>query len=359
MDEKNLKEMRELLRWDVSARKYFIPNVYESWFPMSFSEDCLLVARLVHKISRTKSQIFKVRNYKSEKSKLSLAYSKLANGTIYHLEALPLGKEIFQEITGKLNIMPFIFLSRNPIIELFFNSVKNREFLVPKDDEQDGFSIIAKTDALNGVVGSIRQELKSEKFKRKIKSFLLKSHKNYIYLTGFVDGWLKDQNELCVLRLDFISNATCVAYSSDIKPIIELRDRVEQELQSQFPLFNNLLGYAINLEYTDGCKFMFRVLALVAGGKQTDDVEVAEKMGQHLSDIMMTASMSENLVAYFNCNRYKNELPQCGLGFVPGDSVQSRDLLRKMAFYMTKMDSLFHMHGPVGADTFVARDVKR
>lgn len=215
-----------------------------------------------------------------------------------------------------------------------------------------GHQAVPLVDALNGAVEEIRNQGQSTAFKRRLDRFGRLARKNYQGLLRYQRALSAKYARLLVLRLDLgylkgsfwpsMSDQVGVDYPAVKEHRLRLMRYLNKKLTGQC-----MVGYALKLEYGLEKGYHYHLMVFLDGAKVREDVTISRLIGENWN-----ADVTEGKGLYFNCNGFKGNYKQCGIGMFHHSDLAMLEGLKKAALYITKTDALIQLVVPDGDRTF-------
>lgn len=253
--------------------------------------------------------------------------------------------------------------SINPYVALFKNRVNS---LVEKIDPdvlhnypthdlaKRTDDVTKMVDMLNEFINDIRQEAKSQQFKKIINNHERLVRKNTKSLMDYIDYLFSKHSKLLVLRVDFRyeKNNKGGAFLTEDEiygKYLEVKKDREHFFNNKRAngLFDDMVGYVWKLEYTLLTGFHYHMLFFYDGANVREDITWAKKLGEYWAD---TITVGKGL--YYNCNAGKDKYKVRGIGMVNYYDHELREGLKIAAGYLTKPDYYARMIVPKNGRTF-------
>lgn len=118
-------------------------------------------------------------------------------------------------------------------------------------------------------------------------------------------------------------------------------------------IFGSLLGYVIKLEYGKFKGFHFHCAFFFDGARCREDISLGRMIGEYWCQ-----SITDGQGIHFNCNRYKDQYNQCGIGVVNYHDLEKITALHKALEYFAKFDKYIKFVAPDGAKLLTKSIVK-
>jgi len=248
----------------------------------------------------------------------------------------------------------FPFHALNPYVDTFIRRVK--KFKLEAAFRSTSFDAVEQSvKMLNYFVGSLRERVLSDRFKKKINSYNHTSNKNFKGVCEYISALFERYARLLVVRVDLgYENKYCNNYKSAQGITGEqVRAHREQLLyglkNKMFP--GSMVGYAWKLEYGLSKGYHYHLLVFFDGSRVREDETLALMIGQHWRDVV-----SDNKGIYYNCNAKKEGYRRfgfgVGIGMINHDDYILRKNLERVAAYLTKVDYYIRTVIPGNGRTF-------
>jgi hypothetical protein len=352
MDSKSSKLMEHVQTWSATAYDDYHGRTIKRDSVSSYAARRIFdIEHIVSRILRSKGQLFPIKNSKTNRTQSNLTNSviNIDNESAKYIEPTNLGHEVLNVLASDLLLISMHFGTHelNPYVALFIRCSSDRCLFDPIPFPRNIVELTGIADTLNGLVESIRTEANSAKFKAIVKKFERLSQKNYAALNAYINDWFEECEKILVLRLECVyrpefarTNGMQLTYEEAKKH----RETFVAMMHSRVTPFENLLGYALKLEYGLDTGYQYRVLVLMDGSKVREEIAMAQQIGE--SWVASTGGKG----LYYNCNEYI--YPPCGIGMVDRNDPEKRDALKVASFFMTKFDSLIKFVPPGKDPTF-------
>lgn len=297
------------------------------------AEGLITIDKLVHAIIESNEILFTAN--KNRRGEASFIKTRLGD---HFLSILKLVYNIYY----KLNRHKF-----SPYIDLFIRQVSYKKtqahpsildiYTIPGYGLH--YNSFDKADALNDCIDRIRNEARSEEFKKSIKNHNRSSKINGESLEKYIKAIYEIHARVLVLRID-------LGYRQEYSP------RTGHENAVKYPeakndrehffnnmrsneLFDHMVGYAWKLEYGFHKGFHFHMLFFFDGSKVRGDIVKAKMIGEYWKKII-----TKGKGLYYNCNANKEKYGEdCGIGMIKyNDTELMENLITKTSVYLTKAD---------------------
>ena len=295
---------------------------------------------LVHDIIKSKDDIFYL-TYSSDNERTICCEDE---SIFNRIKSLYYTNSFF--IDNIFRIMPIH--SFNPYIELFIRNLQNKLMDVveidinksyPTNIRYDGF-LNDVVDLFNGFIKSIKDEVASKPFKKKMSDYFRLSIENYKSLLDYIDGLFKQHSRLLVLRVDLHYHQNTNIPFMQKEEIYKEYCQVKADRKHFFAnmrsnkLFKNMFGYVWKLEYADQKGFHYHMLFFYDGVKVKHDIYYAKRIGEYWKN-----TITNGRGLYFNCNAKKKDYKYLGIGMIDRRNTDLRENLEnRVAWYLIKTD---------------------
>lgn len=274
---------------------------------------------------------------------------------------------IFQLIKRETTIRHYFPLGKySSYIELCFNiQAKHKEMIRydPFLSNQD------KKDILEG----IRQDLKSEPFRKAIKSKKNAISKNKQNLLRYIDDLFKYRSRLLVIRIDLGYSKVkrlhklrpCINIKIPLSPpkklklfgesVREHRAILIKQLNKKFK--KDLIGYIWKLEYGVMKGFHYHMIFFLDGSKYREDISISKSIGE-----LWVNEITQEEGTYWNLNADKERFKKndrVATGAINNNEQSKRENLKRMAIYLIKPDYFVKTALPNNARTFGKGEVPK
>lgn len=202
----------------------------------------------------------------------------------------------------------------------------------------------------NSIRDKITTYLKSEAYNRRKNYQLRGVNKNLASLKLFLNDMLKSHARVVIVRVD-------LSYQGDVIVDFERaksdRGRLLRNIRHKPSIFASLLGYVIKLEYGKLKGFHFHCAFFFDGSRCREDISLGRMIGEYWCQ-----SITYGQGIYFNCNRFKDQYAQCGIGVVNYYDVEKISASHKVLEYFAKFDKYIKFVAPDGAKLLTKSIVK-
>ncbi|WP_404356962.1 inovirus-type Gp2 protein [Methylotuvimicrobium sp. KM1] len=185
------------------------------------------------------------------------------------------------------------------------------------------------------------------------EQFVNKAHcsakKNHAGMIRYIDSLFEHYARLIVIRLDLHEDSPILC-PEDIELKYRQVKKDYQHLQNNAKMnsmFNTMVGHIWSLEYGPERGFHYHLVLFFDSSKIKNDVIHAQKIGEYWKSVITNGRGS-----YWNCNAYKNQYHQCGIGEINYSDVEKINYLKQAAAYLIKVDHYVRGLTPDSADTF-------
>lgn len=203
---------------------------------------------------------------------------------------------------------------------------------------------------LNSVRDQVITYLKSEAYNKRRKLHLRGVNKNLASLKNFLNDMLKSHARLVVVRVDLSYQAGVIV---DFERAKSDRERLLRNMRHKPSIFGSLLGYVIKLEYGKYKGFHFHCAFFFDGARCREDISLGRMIGEYWEQ-----PITHGQGIYYNCNRYKDQYANCGIGVVNYHDLVKITALHKTLEYIAKLDKYIKFVAPDGAKLLTKSTVK-
>lgn len=281
---------------------------------------------------------------KSTENYFSVKENRFKNGSYMHVKKV--GNLIINSFKVNTDALKqhYPMHQFNPYVDLYIKLTEERYFFGMSwlAHVMSCGEVIARCDALNGLVSELRKIGNSNKFKKTLSDFERSSNKNYQELVKYIDKQFEKHSRLLALRIDF-GYLKDQCWPSNIEGAIKY-DEVKLHRESLLTYMkkllpkNSMVGFAWKLEYGLDKSYHYHLLLLLDGSIVREDITIARMIGEYWNK---TITSGKGL--YWNCNANKSAYKSCGIGMVSYYDSDARIGLKKAALYMTKTDYYIKM----------------
>lgn len=266
---------------------------------------------------------------------------------------------IFQLIKSENTIRHYFpFGKYSPYIELCFNIKAEHKEIIRYDLYHVDLSQKTQKDIFEG----IRQGLKSESFRKAIKSKKNAISKNKQSLLKYIDDLFECRSRLLVIRIDLgYSKAERLHQHRPCTPLsqpeeLELfnesvrehRANLIKQLNKKFK--KDLIGYIWKLEYGSIKGFHYHMIFFLDGAKYRKDISISKSIGE-----LWINEITQKEGIYWNLNADKERFKKndrIATGAINNNEQSKRENLECMAIYLIKPDYFVKTTLPNNTRTF-------
>lgn len=264
-----------------------------------------------------------------------------------------------QRINYFLNAYSSLYIF-SPHVEVFFDCCWDMNILRYVDDNK--FSVEAvlgigteKFRQYNELIDLIAIKLESNAFKITLNKRVQNSKKNYASLCLYEQGLFSSYETLMVLRLDFTYYDSQAQYMTLERAKKDLK-RFKDNMRSKRRLFLHHVGYIWRLEFGERKGYYFRMIFFFDGLEVSDDVKLAEEIGEYWSkhiNAESTVTINDQPVPIFrnfiNYNKIAKGQNKDGMAILSRDDTKLRHEFRLYGLgYIAKADQFLMIKGKEG-----------
>lgn len=251
----------------------------------------------------------------------------------------------------------FIF---SPHVGVFFDCCKDMKILHDIGDnefyvEKEIYLDTENYKQYNALIASIAEKLESSEFKIALNKRVQNSKKNYASLCLYEQQLLSSYETLMVLRVDFTYHDSQTPYLTLERAKKDLK-RFKDNMRNKRQLFLHQVGYIWRLEYGERKGYYFRMIFFFDGKKVSDDVKLAEEIGEYWckninaeSTVMINHQSVPIFRSFINYNEITKKRNGIGLPILHRDDTKLRNDFRKNVLgYIAKADQFLMIKGKKG-----------
>lgn len=200
-------------------------------------------------------------------------------------------------------------------------------------------------------VAQIKQDVQSVTFKNMIYNANRSSKKNHDGMMRYIDSLFEHYYQLLVIRVDLGYHMhNIISSHADIEhKYWEAKHDFRRFLNNakMNRLFDHLVGYVWSLEYGPDKGYHYHLILFFDGSQVRQDVILGKMIGEYWQYVI-----TDTRGVYWNCNAYKDDYPECGIGMVHYSDTEKRNYLKNAAGYLIKVDHYARMLVPGNGRTF-------
>jgi hypothetical protein len=207
----------------------------------------------------------------------------------------------------------------------------------------------------NDLIDLIAAKLESNTFKIALNKRIQNSRKNYSSLCLYEQELFSSYETLMVLRLDFTYYDSQAQYMTLERAKKDLK-RFKENMRNKRRLFLHRAGYIWRLEFGERKGYYFRMIFFFDGSKVSDDVKLAEEIGEYWSkhiNAESTVTINDQPVPIFrnfiNYNRISKGKNKDSMAILDRNDTKLRQEFRLYGLgYIAKADQFLMNKGKKG-----------
>lgn len=249
--------------------------------------------------------------------------------------SVPQSEVLTQE---KMQTQFFSLMKRVPTIESLYPNAHFSVFIQAFIDgvgihlNQTVDSTSVNPDVLNDCIDHIHAYLSRSNIKR--RAYLpIEKHRNHNkQISQFIDRLFDHHGRVLALRMDFSYRAGCFPTMTRIK---RNRDTLIRYLRDQQPGF---IGFIWRLEYGIDKGYHLHTVILLNANQVQRDIRIGQVIGTYWNKVI-----TEGGGLHYNCNAYKSNYRDCGIGEIHWKDIDKRAIFERAALYLAKPDPLLEI----------------